>query len=1045
MELGRVQCERGLVLRLEHAGLVARGHELGIVIKVGKGLRGRIRSAKGSCHVVEQMRRNQLIEVIVLQPQPEISLQFVRHMDARRRMTELACMVQLSVRGVRRTLVVLVVLTGVPSATLGAQSLSNALVRAEFGPRGLISITDRADGRTHRFTTDDFAVILDGQQLDGATLAAPARSVSAERVTYRYVSGAFTVRVSYEIRAGWHFVSKRIAISGARTIMRRVQDVTLFKQTLADEPTEDFHPTSARPSFQTADYGATMRFADGHALLVIAQNPFLHFTRNGAAFSLRYAPDMDWSFADGEFLSDRGLIAPVKLSGRRLPARMIPEWRTTGDSAPGMDEAEVAAFTGMVRSLFIYEPKEPINVFVGWCVNDYQIDVGTPEGRAEYRRVFDQASAAGAQFVLYAPSNSLLSRREESVDDWSWEHVLWLGLGQKIRKGEWDPKSSPVPASVSEMVSYAGAKQLKLLAYVYPVLPFTHNQSWLVPSPRDPKRQAASLGSRALQDWLIEEMVAFHHRTGIAGFSFDHTFLTFEGTSRYAQWWGWRRVMEELRRRIPDVVIDGRQAYHQYGPWSWLAGSYPHPTFNDEQPESFTPYPDLHFDRVSADRERYTAYRYRNYEFTPSELVPGFITHQTSRSDDRDEMPSQQIAGRGTVLTSYRARDWDYLGWRYSVLSSIAVAGWNNVLNMLPARDSAENSSFSEADRAWMRSWLRWTVTNKELLRRTRTILGQPALGKIDGTTAIDGDHGFIFLFNPDARRLDAQFTLDGTLGVTRGSRYVLREVHPLQGRRLGKPGAGVWSRGDAVHVTLDGGSALVLEIAPAVAARREPVVFGVPGTARLVGDVLHIEGARGEPGTTAHVSVVLPRGAVVRSYAVNGTVLQPFKRTGDIFEFDVSFAGSEFHQLQSLLTVDSTFAGGQVRGTFTVPKRIFEQLAERRRRWPIPWTLEDHTSTWLVPERLLLYAQFAEPDDKWEASLRIDGRTVELRKAYTAVRTVRSTFVGFYADLSLLHADRSYRLELDLPALAPGQFRGLYFENVEPEYTAVIVSRSPR
>ena len=287
MELGRVQCERGLVLRLELAGLVARGHELGIVIKVGKGLRGRIRSAKGSCHVVEQMRRNQLIEVIVLQPQPEISLQFVRHMDARRRMTELACMVQLSVRGVRRTLVVLVVLTGVPSATLGAQSLSNALVRAEFGPRGLISITDRADGRTHRFTTDDFAVILGGQQLDGATLAAPARSVSAERVTYRYVAGAFTVRVSYEIRAGWHFVSKRIAISGARAIMRRVQDVTLFKQTLADEPTEDFHPTSARPSFQTADYGATMRFADGHALLVIAQNPFLHFTRNGAAFSLR--------------------------------------------------------------------------------------------------------------------------------------------------------------------------------------------------------------------------------------------------------------------------------------------------------------------------------------------------------------------------------------------------------------------------------------------------------------------------------------------------------------------------------------------------------------------------------------------------------------------------------------------------------------------------------------------------------------------------------------------------------------------------------------
>ncbi len=53
------------------------------------------------------------------------------------------------------------------------------------------------------------------------------------------------------------------------------------------------------------------------------------------------------------------------------------------------------------------------------------------------------------------------------------------------------------------------------------------------------------------------------------------------------------------------IVIDGRQTYQLYGPWSWLAGSYPHPTGNDEQPESFKPYPDLHFDRVSADRARF--------------------------------------------------------------------------------------------------------------------------------------------------------------------------------------------------------------------------------------------------------------------------------------------------------------------------------------------------------------------------------------------------------------------------------------------------------
>ena len=71
---------------------------------------------------------------------------------------------------------------------------------------------------------------------------------------------------------------------------------------------------------------------------------------------------------------------------------------------------------------------------------------------------------------------------------------------------------------------------------------------------------------------------------------------------------------------------------------------------------------------------------------------------------------------------------------------------------------------------------------------------------------------------------------------------------------------------------------------------------------------------------------------------------------------------------------------------------------------------------------------------------LLIDGKPVEFRKAYTAVRAVRSTFVGFYADVSLLEPDRTYRVELELPRTRPGQFRGLYFENIEPEYSSVIV-----
>ena len=41
---------------------------------------------------------------------------------------------------------------------------------------------------------------------------------------------------------------------------------------------------------------------------------------------------------------------------------------------------------------------------------------------------------------------------------------------------------------------------------------------------------------------------------------------------------------------------------------------------------------DLHTDRVSANRQRQVAWSYRQQEFCPSEVLPGFAFHQTDRA-----------------------------------------------------------------------------------------------------------------------------------------------------------------------------------------------------------------------------------------------------------------------------------------------------------------------------------------------------------------------------------------------------------------------------
>ncbi|RPJ71208.1 MAG: hypothetical protein EHM24_13115 [Acidobacteria bacterium] len=948
-------------------------------------------------------------------------------------------------------------LTGVLEAA--TPTLKNTCITAHFGRRGLVAIDAapagqggawRAAGGPTRipFPTEDFAVTLSGRAYESRTLPAPTVTASKDKVGFAWSAGPYQVTVVYELQPGWDFVSKQLSIASTTASTFRVEEVTVFKAALAVPIAGTFIPKSARPNLGTGDYGVCLRLDDQRGLLAVVQNPFLEVQMASTTppgerselqtFTIRYKPDLEWKVADGPFVADRGMLAPYALTGRLLPGRMLPEW-TMGpnDAEPGMDEGEVEAFTGMVRAFLLAKPQRPVNVFVPWCLNDYQIDIATPEGRAEYKRILDSAASLGAEHVIVAPTNADLAKREDSLDDWSWENLLWIGFGQKLRANQWKVDGGPVPASVQEMLDYARSKRLKLLAYVYPVLPFAQDPSWLVSPANNPKRFYANLGFRHFQDWLIETLVAFHERFGLGGYSFDHTFLAYPGASRYAQWAGWRRVMAELRHRVPDIVIDGRQAYHLYGPWGWLAGSFPHPTFNDEQPESFVPFPDLHFDRVSADRERYTAYRYRNYEFAPSEIVPGFITHQTSRADDTGEMPERKT-DRGIMLLPFRQRDWDYLGWRYSLLSSIAIAGWNNVLDYIPARDRPEYEAFSAADREFFRKWIDWTAANKDYLRRTRTIIGQPAMGRVDGTSAILGNRGYLFLFNPNGRRMDAEFVLDETIGLEAPGRFLLKELYPAEGRLIGKPRAGVWNAGDRVKISMDGGSAIALALEPAVSPA-VPMLFNSPGTATIQDGVVTISGIRGEAGTETELLVMLPAGQSATSARVNGNPVTVVPHEDGVMSVRVAFAGAPFRQYQQVGGFDPGFTGGRWTGTVAIPQRVFDQLAARQKAWPLPWTSEDYKTTWLAPERLLLFVQIAEPDDCWEARMRIDGRTVELKKAYTAVRVARRTFVGFYADLSLLSADREHSIELDLPTLRPGQLQGVFFENIEPAYTGVV------
>jgi hypothetical protein len=104
-------------------------------------------------------------------------------------------------------------------------------------------------------------------------------------------------------------------------------------------------------------------------------------------------------------------------------------------------------------------------------------------------------------------------------------------------------------------------------------------------------------------------------------------------------------------------------------------------------------------------------------------------------------------------------------------------------------------------------------------------------MGKVDGTSAIVNNRGFIFLFNPNGRRLDADLPLDGSIGIVNpraGESFVLKELYPVEGRLHG-----LFAAGEHVRLPMDGGSAAVFELQGAAPQPREPLLVNVTGDGR--------------------------------------------------------------------------------------------------------------------------------------------------------------------------------------------------------------------
>jgi hypothetical protein len=228
------------------------------------------------------------------------------------------------------------------------------------------------------------------------------------------------------------------------------------------------------------------------------------------------------------------------------------------------------------------------------------------------------------------------------------------------------------------------------------------------------------------------------------------------------------------------------------------------------------------------------------------------------------------------ICYDMNARDFDYLGYKFSLLSSIGTAGLNNVLCMIPARDEEEYAMFPQNDIAFISQWLAWTDENKKFLEHTRPIstLPPPAFGSVDGTCALFQNNGFLFLFNPNLASFSVQLTADESICIENSTLPLQWQVHMIHPQQQLLP---TLLQGTVFSVSVPGASAVVLQLTldHAALSPQTVVILGAQHSSSVVhvqNDLvsIEIEGLR--------VRDACPAFAYFASLALSGSILRPLR-----------------------------------------------------------------------------------------------------------------------------------------------------------------------
>ncbi len=678
--------------------------------------------------------------------------------------------------------------------------LENSRLRLAFSAAGTLNAVDnRLTGETYQLTGDEFAIETTDARRDFADFALAACEVLPGEIQLRYQCDLFAVDIRYTLGQEQHFVEKRMTITLTRDC--GVCRVVLSESEFSAEGLELAcyrQPNYDRIEAHDQQYGYGNKRRPGSepvrtffgrtalgGFFTGVEMPFDASTLDGGRVVLAFSPNL--KLRAGEALDCEPLYLGV-YRRQALDARAM-EMHPADQPAPGLLPlpSESAAMVAMTSTILGPPRHGLVAMPCGWHCQMEQFTY-TPKSAAADMRSLDFLAECGVE--------------------WFCDSHPWGGETEKMNALSGDDRYEPGPL---ERQFLEHAQELGLGVMQWPTMNHTHPWSpagqpfrqdrpdWrrvLAPlADDDPeiffRGQPANCFAHTpfyawIEEIMLQALATGYYRAWVMDGDFWGTgayFITtvpveclaeahdhLPGDANFACQRNLDRLIARVRRAHPDIFIGMCRPPMDLGVWSQRNVDACFTLIESGSGSS----------NIAGGDEIRTVSRIRvQHHFFPHTLDWPLLFPSYCNPEQLPAWPSAKL---------------DYI-----LLSALSCSP--NLCMYLPTK-----LGIPEEDKAEIRRWLAWGKEHLAYLQVRQDLPDWPAAGKVDGSAHLLGDHGLIFLFNPNADAHAGEFHLSAeSIGLHGEGTFSISQAYPASEQHI------TARAGEAVRWEVPGESAVVL------------------------------------------------------------------------------------------------------------------------------------------------------------------------------------------------------------------------------------------